>query len=51
MEHLEFLDSRQLPIPELIEDLEEENARVKKLHLTEMEYSGPHLEDQGKSYS
>ena len=37
MEHLEFLDSRQLPIPELIEDLEEENARVKKLHLTEME--------------
>ena len=32
----ELQDSRQLLIPELIEDLETENARVKKLHLTEM---------------
>ena len=33
----ELQDSRQLLIPELIEDLESENAKVKKLHLTEME--------------
>ena len=32
----ELQESRQLLIPELIEDLESENARVKKLHLTEM---------------
>ena len=34
---LELRDSRQLSIPELIEDLEEENARMKKLLMTEME--------------
>ena len=33
---LELEDSRQLRIPELIEDLEGENERVKKLHLTEL---------------
>lgn len=32
----ELQDSRQLFIPELIDDLESENAKVKKLHLTEL---------------